>query len=171
MGSIPGLGRSPGGGNGYPLQQSCLENSLDRRVWWATVHGISKESDTTQQQNSNKSPVWEVMFAIFITQMGKLRFTENKLIFKKILSSIKNKANAFDWLFQFACLDQAPDKAQPFQLMHILACQACLIYKHLLSFCLSSSFLSLLPSFFFKKYLFIYLTALGLSCSMWDLVP
>ena len=103
--------------------------------------------------------------------MGKLRFTENKLIFKKILSSIKNKANAFDWLFQFACLDQAPDKAQPFQLMHILACQACLIYKHLLSFCLSSSFLSLLPSFFFKKYLFIYLTALGLSCSMWDLVP
>ena len=107
--------------------------------------------------------------------MGKLRFTENKLIFKKILLSIKNKANAFDWLFEFACLDQAPDKAQPFQLMHILACQACLIYKHLLSFCLSSFFLSLflslLPSFFLKKYLFIYLTVLGLSCSTWDLVP
>ena len=94
--------------------------------------------------------------------MGKLRFTENKLIFKKILLSIKNKANAFDWLFLFACLDQAPDKAQPFQLMHILACQACLIYKHLLSFRLSSFFLSFLASFFLK-YLFIYLTALGLN--------
>ena len=40
LGSIPGLGRSPGEGNGNPLQYSCLENSMDRRAWWATVHGI-----------------------------------------------------------------------------------------------------------------------------------
>ena len=40
--SIPGLGRSPGEGNGNPLQYSCLENSMDRGVWWATVHGLSK---------------------------------------------------------------------------------------------------------------------------------
>ena len=39
-GSIPGLGRSPGEGNGNPLQYSCLENSMDRRAWWATVHGV-----------------------------------------------------------------------------------------------------------------------------------
>ena len=45
-GSIPGSGRSPGGGNGNPLQYSCLENPLDRGAWWATVHGITKESDT-----------------------------------------------------------------------------------------------------------------------------
>ena len=38
-GSIPGLGRSPGERNGNPLQCSCLENSTDRGVWWATVHG------------------------------------------------------------------------------------------------------------------------------------
>ena len=38
MGLIPGLGRFPGG-NGNPLQYSCLENPLDRRAWWATVHG------------------------------------------------------------------------------------------------------------------------------------
>ena len=36
--SIPGVGRSPGEGNGYPLQYSCLENSIDRGAWWATVH-------------------------------------------------------------------------------------------------------------------------------------
>ena len=41
-GLIPGLGRSPGEGNGYPLQYSCLENSMDRRAWQATVHGVTK---------------------------------------------------------------------------------------------------------------------------------
>ena len=39
-GSIPGSGRSPGNGNGYPLQYSCLENSMDRGAWWAIVHGL-----------------------------------------------------------------------------------------------------------------------------------
>ena len=41
-GSIPGLGRSPGQGNGNPLQYSCLENFMDRGDWQATVHGVSK---------------------------------------------------------------------------------------------------------------------------------
>ena len=41
-GSNPGSGRSPGGGNGNPLQYSCLENPMDRGTWWATVHGITK---------------------------------------------------------------------------------------------------------------------------------
>ena len=42
LGSIPGLGRSPGEGKGYPLQYSGLENSMDRGAWQATVHGVSK---------------------------------------------------------------------------------------------------------------------------------
>ena len=41
-GSIPGSGISPGEGNGTPLQYSCLENSMDRGAWWATVHGVAK---------------------------------------------------------------------------------------------------------------------------------
>ena len=41
-GSIPGSGRSPGEGNGNPLQCPCLENPMDRRAWWATVHGVAK---------------------------------------------------------------------------------------------------------------------------------
>ena len=41
-GSIPGLGRSPGEGNGNPLQYSCLENPMDRGPWWATVHKVAK---------------------------------------------------------------------------------------------------------------------------------
>ena len=47
VGSIPGSGRSPGGGNGSPLQCSCLQNPMDRGAWWAKVHGVAKESDTT----------------------------------------------------------------------------------------------------------------------------
>ena len=41
-GSIPGSGRSPGEGNGNPLQYSCLKNSMDRGAYWATVHGVTK---------------------------------------------------------------------------------------------------------------------------------
>ena len=49
VGSIPGLGRSPGGGHGSPLQYPCLENPMDSRAWRATVHGVTE----TQTQLSN----------------------------------------------------------------------------------------------------------------------
>ena len=42
LGLISGSGRSPGGGNGNPLQYSCLENPMDGGAWWATVHGVAK---------------------------------------------------------------------------------------------------------------------------------
>ena len=42
LGSIPGLGRSPGGGHGNPLQYSCLENLMDREAWQATAHRVAK---------------------------------------------------------------------------------------------------------------------------------
>ena len=51
-GSILGLGRSSGEGNGYPLQCFCLENSMDRGGWWATVPGVT-QLDTTEQLSSH----------------------------------------------------------------------------------------------------------------------
>ena len=48
-GSIPGLGRSPGEGNGYLLQHSCLGNPMDRGVWLAAADGVTKELGLTEQ--------------------------------------------------------------------------------------------------------------------------
>ena len=57
LGSIPGSGRSPGGGNGNPLPYSCLESSMDRGAWWATVHEAAKSrtqlKGVTQQHGSH----------------------------------------------------------------------------------------------------------------------
>ena len=51
VGSIPGLARSPGEGNSNLLQHYCLGNPMDRRAWWATVHGVTK----SWTQNKNQS--------------------------------------------------------------------------------------------------------------------
>ena len=54
MGSTSGSGRSPGERNDNPLQYSCLENSMDRGAWRATVRGVTKVSDTTERLNNKK---------------------------------------------------------------------------------------------------------------------
>ena len=53
LGSISGSGRSPGEGNGNPLQYSCLENPMDRGAWWATVHGVAKNRTQDWATNIN----------------------------------------------------------------------------------------------------------------------
>ena len=56
MGSIPGLAKSPGGGNGNPLQYSCLGNVMDRGAWGATVHGVSKRHDLGTEREHSSDP-------------------------------------------------------------------------------------------------------------------
>ena len=53
MGSVPGLGISPGGGHGNPLQYSCLENPIDRGSWWATVHRVAKSQTQLKQLSTH----------------------------------------------------------------------------------------------------------------------
>ena len=57
MGLIPGLGRSPGKGNGNTLQHSCLENPMDRGVWWATVHGVAKSRTQLKLLSTAQTPL------------------------------------------------------------------------------------------------------------------
>ena len=51
MGLIPGFGSSPGEGSGNPLKYSCLENSMDRGAWWATVDGVAKSWTQLSEHN------------------------------------------------------------------------------------------------------------------------
>jgi len=57
-GSVPGLWRYPGGGDGNPLQYSCLENPIDRRAWWATVHRIAKSWEQPKQLSMHTHSVY-----------------------------------------------------------------------------------------------------------------
>ena len=63
-GSIPELGRSPAEGNGYPLQYSCLENSMDRGAWRAIVHGVAKNQ--MQLSNFHFFLMWKVLKSITV---------------------------------------------------------------------------------------------------------
>ena len=59
QGSSPGLGRSPGEGNGSPLQYYCLENPMDRGAWQATVYGVAKRTSLVAQMVKHLSTMWE----------------------------------------------------------------------------------------------------------------
>ena len=68
-GSIPGSERSPGEGNGNPLHYSCLENSMDRGAWQATVHGAT-ESDMTEHVYTQEFRKWW-LFLLLVTRRGE----------------------------------------------------------------------------------------------------
>ena len=68
LGSTPGLGRSPGGGNGNPLWYSCLENPMDRGAWWATVHGVAKSQPWWKWLSTHAHTV-HIWFSIFSPSM------------------------------------------------------------------------------------------------------
>ena len=64
LGSIPGSGRSPGEGNGNPLQYSCLENLMDRGAWWTSVHRVEK-SQTRLSDFTFTFTVWTIRLRFF----------------------------------------------------------------------------------------------------------
>ena len=65
LGLIPGSGRLPGEGNGYPLQYSCLGNPMDRGAWWATVHGVTKSWTRLRDFTQFNSLKMAVLFPVF----------------------------------------------------------------------------------------------------------
>ena len=72
MGQILELGRSPGGGNGNPLQYSCLENLMDRGAWWATVHEVTKSQIMTEHEDDDHSLLFTIssnkIFLVFLSK-------------------------------------------------------------------------------------------------------
>ena len=70
LGSIPGSGRSPGEGNGNPLQDSCLENPMDGGAWWATVHGVAK----------NWTQLSDFTFTLFFLQFSTILVNKKTML-------------------------------------------------------------------------------------------
>ena len=72
MGQILELGRSLGGGNGNPLQYSCLENLMDRGAWWATVHEVTKSQIMTEHEDDDHSLLFTIssnkIFLVFLSK-------------------------------------------------------------------------------------------------------
>ena len=64
LGSIPGLGRSPGEGNGNPLQCSCLENPRDRGAWWAAVYGVAQSRTRLKRLSSSSSSIKQAAYLV-----------------------------------------------------------------------------------------------------------
>ena len=103
-GLVPGSGRSPGEGKGNPLLYSCLGNPMDRGAWWATVHGVTKELDMTEQLNNSNtithSKQWDdlhLWWFIFIF-ISFLRSVESFAISSQILKAYMQRLQfIFHW--------------------------------------------------------------------------
>ena len=84
VGSIPGLGRSPGGGNGNPLQYPCLENPIDRGAWWATVHEVAKSQTQLERFSMHACSYLKYFKVIYcslcppLLMSQTIRFVSNK---------------------------------------------------------------------------------------------
>ena len=89
QGSIPGSGRSPGEGNGYPLQCSCLENSVDRGAWQAIVHGVTKSQTRLNDQHAHINP-YKLPYSDRITWLHP--FCEESMCFKEQRSTHAGKS-------------------------------------------------------------------------------
>ena len=61
------VGKIPGGGNDNPLQYSCLGNPMDSGAWWAIIHGVAKESDTTERLSVH-GDLWPLMLLLWLTE-------------------------------------------------------------------------------------------------------
>ena len=100
MGLIPGWGRSPAEGNGNPLQYSCLDNSMDRGAWWATVHGTTK--DMTEQLST--CPFTLLLYFTILSLSKKRKKERNTLFLLFNLGSSYWHIFIPTWFFHWQCI-------------------------------------------------------------------
>ena len=104
LGSIPGLGRSPGEGNGNPLQYSCLENPMDRGAWWATVHRVARVWHDWATKPSDHVDTGDIYIYIYTHTYIPLNIRFNLgLITEELHFFPKERSTIFSLFFLFSC--------------------------------------------------------------------
>ena len=104
MGLIPGLGRSPGGGHGNPLQYSCLENPMDRGIWWTTIPRIAESRKTEVTYHTHKHYLhptysFDVLSFMYLVPLSFLNYIEKKVTIYEIARFIE-KQQIFIWVLK-----------------------------------------------------------------------
>ena len=89
-GSIPGLGRIPGGGNGTPLHYSCLENPMDRGTWWATVQGVAMSQRPQSNWAHSTRLTLRVQHLSVLKGAAMKIFSSGSGLFWKYFKNLKN---------------------------------------------------------------------------------
>ena len=129
---IPGSGRSPGEGNGNPLQYSCLENPMDRRAWWATVHGVAKsqirlsahthtQERAVEEMNGASSRLKEgqIIYSQYPRYRNKWEFSDDSVVgcppaiagdSGSILRLGRSPGRGNGNLLQYSCLENPMDR-------------------------------------------------------------
>ena len=117
MGLIPGLGTSPGEGNGNPLQNSCQENSMDRGAWWTTVHGVIRSQTRLKRLSSSSSRCFpgDSVVKNLLSSAGDLR--EVCLIPGSGRSPERVNGNSL----QYSCLENSMDRGAWWTTVHGVA--------------------------------------------------
>ena len=98
LGLIPGSRRSPGKGNGNPLQHSCLENPMDRGAWWATVHGVTTVGHDLMTKTHTHTPIPSLI--LFIRQ-GPDCLPSNVIVFYFPIHLFQKGCNQGVWIIAF----------------------------------------------------------------------
>ena len=120
-GSIPGSGRSPGDGNGNPLEYSCLENSMDRGAWQATVHGVTKSQTRLSNWHthylSSAFPFvcWILFLSLFLLKLLPLPARHQFfLLYQPFPSALKHAATSYMWKVHPDLLSLSRYSSSPF---------------------------------------------------------
>ena len=150
--SILGSGRSPGEGNGSPLQYSCLDNPVDRGDWWATVCGVAKHNWTIEHTHS-KPLIQSTRVARRIVTQGGLIFLCLSFLWRPLRVVLNNL------YFNISNITKKTGVRWYHLYMQILS-----LYKYYFQFLKPSKLSTIIPTFFFS--IFVYLAATGLSCGM-----